>query len=357
MSDNRTFVSYSRSDSEFALRLAKDLRALGAEVWLDQLDIAAGTRWDSAIEAALRGSNRVLVLLSPKAVASQNVLDEMSFALEEGKAVVPVLVESCMIPLRLRRLQYVDFTLGYEPAMTRLLATLGVAQATTPKTEAHEPRGPVANEPPIFTPSPAPSARPTTFVGIAAAILVVAGIATWLSLRSPHEETTPPTDTAASTAPLQTVIPTPEPTAAAPERDTPAARATPGPSGNLRLAPAGQAGGGGIGSGGLDLREETDLPALLTLVRQLGDQPSLSSADVERVSDARYKACPFSVDATPCSKQADASVSSLLEMVCTRELAAKSVSDVPSCKFGYELAMQRRQQNKLNDMVKRIKPG
>jgi len=33
------FVSYSRADSEFALKLVRDLKAAGISVWLDQLDI------------------------------------------------------------------------------------------------------------------------------------------------------------------------------------------------------------------------------------------------------------------------------------------------------------------------------
>src|ERR1700683_5123953 len=44
------FFSYSRHDSEFALKLAKDLRQHGAAVWLDQLDINPGERWDSTVE-------------------------------------------------------------------------------------------------------------------------------------------------------------------------------------------------------------------------------------------------------------------------------------------------------------------
>jgi hypothetical protein len=36
------FFSYSRDDSEFALRLAEDLKAAGANVWLNQLEIEAG---------------------------------------------------------------------------------------------------------------------------------------------------------------------------------------------------------------------------------------------------------------------------------------------------------------------------
>jgi hypothetical protein len=40
------FVSYAREDGEFALRLAKDLKAAEALVWMDQLDIKPGERWD-----------------------------------------------------------------------------------------------------------------------------------------------------------------------------------------------------------------------------------------------------------------------------------------------------------------------
>jgi TIR domain len=36
------FVSYSRDDSEFALRLVKDLTAAGASVWLDQVNLSLG---------------------------------------------------------------------------------------------------------------------------------------------------------------------------------------------------------------------------------------------------------------------------------------------------------------------------
>jgi hypothetical protein len=33
----RTFISYSRTNKEFALKLALELRASGFDVWLDQL--------------------------------------------------------------------------------------------------------------------------------------------------------------------------------------------------------------------------------------------------------------------------------------------------------------------------------
>jgi TIR domain len=123
------FFSYSRHDSEFVLKLAKDLRAAGARVWLDQLDIHPGQRWDSAIEQALADCPHLLVILSPSSVESTNVMDEVSFALEEKKLVIPVLYQDCKIPFRLRRLQYVDARVEYGKGLAELLRMLGADDA------------------------------------------------------------------------------------------------------------------------------------------------------------------------------------------------------------------------------------
>src|SRR5262245_53328851 len=105
MGTSRFLFSYARHDSEFVLKLAKDLRAAGADCWLDQLDILGGQRWDEAVQAALMSCPGMLAVLSPSSVASQNVMDEVSYALEEGKHVVPVLYQKCAVPFRLRRVQ------------------------------------------------------------------------------------------------------------------------------------------------------------------------------------------------------------------------------------------------------------
>lgn len=41
-------------------------------------------------------------------------MDEVSYALEEGKKVIPVLLSDCDTPFRLRRLQRIDFTADYD---------------------------------------------------------------------------------------------------------------------------------------------------------------------------------------------------------------------------------------------------
>ena len=123
------FFSYSREDSDFALKLAEDLKAAGANVWLDQLDIRPGERWDRAVEDALTNSHRMVVLLSPASVKSINVMDEVSFALGEQKAVIPVIIRECMVPFRLRRVQHVDFRRDYMRGLQELLKALALGQA------------------------------------------------------------------------------------------------------------------------------------------------------------------------------------------------------------------------------------
>lgn len=105
-----TFISYSRADSAFVVRLAKDLKAAGIDVWVDQLDIPKGTRWDDEIEAAVEKSSTFMVVLAPESMESQNVKDELSYAIDSGKHILPVIIKPCKIPLRLRRFQHVDFT-------------------------------------------------------------------------------------------------------------------------------------------------------------------------------------------------------------------------------------------------------
>jgi eukaryotic-like serine/threonine-protein kinase len=123
---SRAFISYSREDSEFVLRLAEDLRVAGAGVWLDQLDIEPGHEWDSAIEKALSEAGRMLLVLSPSSTTSKNVRDEISFALEGKKAIIPILHRDCAIPLQLHRVQRVDFRTDYARGLSVLLKHLGV---------------------------------------------------------------------------------------------------------------------------------------------------------------------------------------------------------------------------------------
>lgn len=71
------------------------------------------------MEDALKAAPVVLVVLSPASVASDNVLDEVGYALDHSRAIVPVLLSDCDVPLRLRRLQRIDFTQDENAALAR----------------------------------------------------------------------------------------------------------------------------------------------------------------------------------------------------------------------------------------------
>ena len=132
----QTFISYPRKNAEFALKLARELKAAGFQVWFDQLDIPAGSRWDDEVQKALSGCEIFMVILNPEAIESQNVKDEIGYAIDSGKRILPVLLEQCNIPFRLRRFHYVDFTmmdyeLGIETA--EKLLTSFINETTIPK--------------------------------------------------------------------------------------------------------------------------------------------------------------------------------------------------------------------------------
>jgi hypothetical protein len=114
------FISYSRKDQKFARRLVDDLSRLGIDTWFDQRDIEPSERWDTAVQNALQESDYFLVVISKNSVASDNVLDEVAYALGEDKRVYPVLIEDCEIPFRLRRVQHVDFRGNFQSGLNEL---------------------------------------------------------------------------------------------------------------------------------------------------------------------------------------------------------------------------------------------
>ena len=124
------FLSYSRTDEAFALRFAKDLRERGVSMWVDKLDIRPSEHWDRAIERAVHDCRGLVVILSPRAIASDNVADEISYAIDTGKSVLPVMIERCRLPLRITRMQLIDATGDYDRSLQQCFDALTGAMPT-----------------------------------------------------------------------------------------------------------------------------------------------------------------------------------------------------------------------------------
>ena len=119
------FLSYSRADENLAMRFAADLRKRGIAMWIDQLDIRPSEHWDRAIERAVHECRGLVVILSPRSIESDNVADEISFALDHRKSVLPVMIEKCRLPLRITRMQVIDATASYDSALEQSVRVLG----------------------------------------------------------------------------------------------------------------------------------------------------------------------------------------------------------------------------------------
>ncbi len=163
------FLSYARADAEQALRLADDLIAAGVSVWVDQYDIRPSQHWDRAVETAVRACRGMIVVISPRATQSPNVADEVSVAIDDGKDLIPILIETCALPLRLTRMQYIDATRDYQDALRRCLEAIARAG------HAVQPPPPVAGPAaPVLSPESLRDAerRLIGFIGPIAAVLV-----------------------------------------------------------------------------------------------------------------------------------------------------------------------------------------
>jgi hypothetical protein len=68
-------------------------------------------------------------------------MEEIGFAIDQRKEVIPVLYEPCDVPIRMHRFQHIDFTRDYASALERCKSALGVVSAgaaPTPKASADE---------------------------------------------------------------------------------------------------------------------------------------------------------------------------------------------------------------------------
>jgi hypothetical protein len=83
------FVCYAHDDRDVVVEQVAWLREGGIQVWYDEA-IEAGSRWSDDLARAVEGCSAFLYFLSPRSVSSRHCLDEVHFALECGRPIVPV---------------------------------------------------------------------------------------------------------------------------------------------------------------------------------------------------------------------------------------------------------------------------
>ncbi|MBN1762715.1 MAG: toll/interleukin-1 receptor domain-containing protein [Methanomicrobia archaeon] len=123
------FLSYSHVDKNYATRIAKDLSQNGIDVWFDKWEISPG---DSLIQKifseGLADSDFFLILLSASSTQSKWVTEELDAAIVNKITgvirIIPIIIESCNIPLPLRSLRWVDLSKDYDEGILTLLKAM-----------------------------------------------------------------------------------------------------------------------------------------------------------------------------------------------------------------------------------------
>jgi WD40 repeat protein len=106
------FVSYARADTAFARRLHAMLRGQGREPWIDRDDIPPTAEWLAEIYAAIEQANSFVFVISPDSCSSDVCLLEVEHAVQNHKALVPILhraVDSDVVPRPLAQLNWILF--------------------------------------------------------------------------------------------------------------------------------------------------------------------------------------------------------------------------------------------------------
>jgi len=115
---SRIFISHASKDNDLAEAIRRRLAQEDYKVFSAN-DILLGEDWAAAISNALATSDAMVVLLSPEAVESPNVIHEISFALGSANykgRIFPVLVRRTEnIPWFLTTMHLIDVTKQPDP--------------------------------------------------------------------------------------------------------------------------------------------------------------------------------------------------------------------------------------------------
>jgi len=109
----KVFLSYSRSDSAFALDLVAGLQACGFEAFIDQEDIAPGEPWEQRLGGLIESADTVVYILSPDSLSSSQCSWEVDETLRLNKRLLPVVwreVADGTVPKTLAALNYTFFS-------------------------------------------------------------------------------------------------------------------------------------------------------------------------------------------------------------------------------------------------------
>src|SRR5688572_28512949 len=106
------FISYSRRDGAFVLRLQDALKARGREACVDWQDIPPSAEWMAEVRGAIEGGEAVVCVISPDFLESSICRQEVEHAVALQKRLVPIVCRDVTgrdVPEPLAKLNWLFF--------------------------------------------------------------------------------------------------------------------------------------------------------------------------------------------------------------------------------------------------------
>jgi hypothetical protein len=133
----RVFLCHASQDKPIVRELYQRLLAEGwIDPWLDEENLLPGQDWDLEIEKAVEAADAVIVCLSNNSVTKEGYVQKeirkvLDLALEKPEEtifIIPLRLDDCELPRRLRAWHYVNYFPSEQrkPAYQRLLQSLNV---------------------------------------------------------------------------------------------------------------------------------------------------------------------------------------------------------------------------------------
>ena len=95
MDNKNVFISYKAEEIAEATWVRSVLETNGISCWMAPACIPGGSSYASEIPQAIRGCSVFVLILSQKAQDSKWVSREVDLAINEGKTILPFMLENC----------------------------------------------------------------------------------------------------------------------------------------------------------------------------------------------------------------------------------------------------------------------
>lgn len=118
------YINFAPADADTATQIANDLQKLGLACWLHEAN-PSDVSWAGGVHPSLQECLRMVLVLSPDALAEESVETAWRFFRDKNKPVVIAQVAPAAPPDALRRRPRFDFTTDYKQAFRQLLHELG----------------------------------------------------------------------------------------------------------------------------------------------------------------------------------------------------------------------------------------